>query len=174
VAGAKGGDGGSAQRSTDFIALLEKLDARFGPRGRRKAKTGCPGTLDTRPIHTSKASTATPAARKWIMVEWLPRYAPEFNDIEPSRRDLKRHHLAAHQTFQDTVELDAAIHEAVEDLNQERRINHPCDKPRIAAYSSYGLSTTNARRGDLVCLPCNAATDGAISRMDAVCGQQYS
>jgi hypothetical protein len=58
--------------------------------------------------------------------------AGELNDIEQSWRDLKRHHLA-HQTLQDIVVLDAAIHEAVENLNQERRINHPCDKPRIAA-----------------------------------------
>jgi transposase len=121
----------ATKRSTDFIALLEKLDARFGPRPRRKAKSVVL-VLDNGPIHTSKASTAALAARKWITVEWLPRYAPELNDIELSWRDLKRHHLA-HQTFHDTVALDAAIHEAVDDLNQERRIDHPCDKPRIAA-----------------------------------------
>jgi transposase len=121
----------ATKRSTDFIALLEKLDARFGPRPRRKAKPVVL-VLDNGPIHTSKASTAALAARKWITVEWLPRYAPELNDIELSWRDLKRHHLA-HQTFHDPVALDAAIHEAVDGLNQERRIDHPCDKPRIAA-----------------------------------------
>jgi transposase len=121
----------ATKRSTDFIALLEKLDARFGPRPRRKPKPVVL-VLDNGPIHTSKASTAALAARKWITVQWLPRYAPELNDIELSWRDLKRHHLA-HQTFHDTVALDAAIHEAVDDLNHERRIDHPCDKPRIAA-----------------------------------------
>jgi transposase len=121
----------ATKRSTDFIALLEKLDDRFGPRPRRKTKPVVL-VLDNGPIHTSKAGTAALAARNWITVEWLPRYAPELNDIELSWRDLKRHHLA-HQTFQDTVVLDAAIHEAVENLNHERRISHPCDKPRIAA-----------------------------------------
>jgi transposase len=121
----------ATKRSTDFIALLEKLDARFGPRPRRKPKPVVL-VLDNGPIHTSKASTAALAARKWITVQWLPRYAPELNDIELTWRDLKRHHLA-HQTFHDTVALDAAIHEAVDDLNHERRIDHPCDKPRIAA-----------------------------------------
>jgi len=116
----------ATKRSTDFIALLGKLDARFG-----KAKPVVL-VLDNGPIHTSKASTAALAARSWITVEWLPRYAPELNDIELSWRDLKRHHLA-HQTFRDTAVLDAAIHTAVDDLNLERRIDHPCDKPRIAA-----------------------------------------
>jgi hypothetical protein len=121
----------ATKRSTDFIALLEKLDTRFGPRPRRKAKPVVP-VLDNGPIHTSNASTAALATRGWITVEWLPRYAPELNDIELSWRDLKRHHLA-HQTFRDTVVLDAAIHEAVDDLNHERRVDHPCDKLRIAA-----------------------------------------
>jgi transposase len=121
----------ATKRSTDFVALLEKLDIRFGPRPRRKAKPVVL-VLDNGPIHTSKASTAALAARNWITVEWLPRYAPELNDIEPGWRDLKHHYLA-HQTFQDTVVLDVAIHHAVGDLNQERRNGHPCDNPRIAA-----------------------------------------
>jgi hypothetical protein len=29
--------------------------------------------------------------------------------------------------------LDIAIHEAVDDLNQERRVDYPCDNPRITA-----------------------------------------
>ncbi len=40
--------------------------------------------------------------------EWLPKYAPELNDIEPTWRDLKRHHLA-HQTFTGPDDLDRAI-----------------------------------------------------------------
>ena len=74
----------------DFIALLEKLDVRFGPRPRWKAKPVVL-VLDNGPIHTSKASTAALAARKWITVAWLPRYAPKLNDIGLSWRDLKRH-----------------------------------------------------------------------------------
>ena len=54
---------------------------------------------DNGPIHTSKLSRAALAARAhWLTVEWLPKYAPELNDIEPVWRDLKAHHLA-HQTF---------------------------------------------------------------------------
>ena len=54
---------------------------------------------DNGPIHTSKLSLAALAARAhWLTVEWLPKYAPELNDIEPVWRDLKAHHLA-HQTF---------------------------------------------------------------------------
>jgi hypothetical protein len=35
--------------------------------------------------------------------------------------------------FRDTAALDAAIGTAVDDLNQERRIDHPCDKPQIVS-----------------------------------------
>jgi hypothetical protein len=56
---------------------------------------------DNGPIHTSKRSLAALAARAhWLTVEWLPKYAPELNEIEPVWRDLKAHHLA-HQTFTD-------------------------------------------------------------------------
>src|SRR5712671_5352368 len=34
----------------------------------------------------------------WLTVEWLPKYAPELNDIEVVWGDLKARHLA-HQTF---------------------------------------------------------------------------
>ena len=75
---------------------------------------------DNGPIHTSKLSLAAFAARAhWLTVEWLPKYAPELNDIEVVWHDLKAHHLA-HQTFTDTAALDQAIHAAVQDLNRER------------------------------------------------------
>ena len=88
--------------------------------------------LDNGPVHTSKLSRAALAERPWIEVEWLPRYAPELNDIERSWRDLKRHHLA-HQTFTGVDDLERSIHDAVADLNQERTAGNPCDKLRIAA-----------------------------------------
>ena len=87
--------------------------------------------LDNGPIHTSKASQAALAARPWLTVEWLPKYAPELNDIERAWRDLKRHFLA-HQTFTDTDHLDRAIHNAVNDMNVERQ-PLPCTNLRIAA-----------------------------------------
>src|ERR1700728_449779 len=36
----------------------------------------------------------------WLTVEWLPKYAPELNDIEIVWGDLKARHLA-HRTFTD-------------------------------------------------------------------------
>ena len=96
-----------SKRSSDFIALLEQIDQRYGP-----AATA-PGqpivlVLDNGPIHTSKATRAALAERaSWLTVEWLPKYAPELNDIEERWRDLKRHHLA-HQTFMGPEALDHA------------------------------------------------------------------
>ena len=79
------------KRSNDFIAHLEQLDRLFGPQPGRQAK---PVVLveDNGPIHTSKRSLAALAARaRWLTVEWLPKYAPELNEIEPVWRDLKAH-----------------------------------------------------------------------------------
>jgi transposase len=88
--------------------------------------------LDNGPIHTSKATRAALATRAhWLSVEWLPKYAPELNDIETVWRDLKAHHLA-HQTFTDTEALDQTIHDAVEALNLERKPN-PLANQRISA-----------------------------------------
>ena len=119
------------KRSSDFIAHLEQLDDRYAPQPGRQAK---PVVLveDNGPIHTSKRSLAALAARAhWLTVEWLPKYAPELNDIEVVWHDLKAHHLA-HQTFTDAAALDLAIHHAVTDLNRERR-RDPLAKLRISA-----------------------------------------
>lgn len=121
----------TTKRSTDFMALLTLLESRYGPQPGRAAKPVVL-VLDNGPIHTSKATTAAVAARPWLTIEWLPRYAPELNDIELKWRDLKRHHLA-HRTFEDAAHLDRAIHQAVNSLNAERQTTHPCDKLQIAA-----------------------------------------
>ncbi len=119
------------KRSSDFIALLAEIERRYGP---------VPGVpikpvrlvLDNGPIHTSKATRAALEERAhWLTVEWLPKYAPELNDIEELWRDLKRHHLA-HQTFTGADDLDQAIHEAVMKLNRERN-RHPLPNHRSAA-----------------------------------------
>ena len=110
------------KRSSDFIAHLEQLDRLYGP---IPGRTALPVVLveDNGPIHTSKATQAALAARQhWLTVEWLPKYAPELNDIEVVWRDLKAHHLA-HQTFTDAETLDSAIHAAVDALNQERSVD---------------------------------------------------
>jgi transposase len=119
------------KRSSDVIALLEELDLRWGPRPGEVARPVVL-VLDNGPIHTSKATRAALAERAhWLTVEWLPKYAPELNDIEPTWRDLKRHHLA-HQTFAGPEDLDCAIHDAVAKLNAERS-RAPLASQRIAA-----------------------------------------
>jgi len=119
------------KRSADFIAHLEQLDHLYGPKPGQPTK---PVVLveDNGPIHVSKAARAALAARAhWLTVEWLPKYAPELNDIEVVWHDLKAYHLA-HQTFADTDGLDTAIHAAVSDLNDERMID-PLVDLRISA-----------------------------------------
>ena len=98
----------ATKRSTDFIALLERIDREFGPKPGRTTKPVVL-VIDNGPIHTSKASRKALAARSaWLTPEWLPKYAPELNDIEHAWRDLKRHFLA-HQTFESVNHLDEAI-----------------------------------------------------------------
>lgn len=107
------------KRSADFIAHLEQIERLYGPKPGRVTK---PVVLveDNGPIHTSQMSLAALAARQhWLTVEWLPKYAPELNDIEVVWHDLKAHHLA-HQTFTDVSVLDREIHAAVAKLNAER------------------------------------------------------
>lgn len=119
------------KKSSDFLAHLEQLDRLYGPKPGQPTK---PVVLveDNGPIHTSKTSRAALAARThWLTVEWLPKYAPELNDIEPVWHDLKAHHLA-HQTFADTDHLDREIRHAVSELNVER-MPLPLDGPRISA-----------------------------------------
>ena len=81
------------KRSRDFIAHLEQLDHLFGPQPGRAIK---PVVLveDNGPIHVSKLTLKAIEARKhWLTVEWLPKYAPELNDIEVVWHDLKARHL---------------------------------------------------------------------------------
>ena len=91
----------------------------------------CGLVLDNGPIHTSKLTRAALADRSWLTVEWLPKYAPELNDIERSWRDLNRHFLA-HKTFRSIDQLDTAVALAVDQLNLERA-HHSCHNQRIAA-----------------------------------------
>ena len=125
-------------RATIFRALdlftelnvLERLDPLYGPRPGHSARPVVM-VLDNGPIHTSKLSRAALAERPWLTIEWLPKYAPELNDIERSWRDLKRHFLA-HRTFRSIEQLDSAIATAVDNLNAERN-QHSCHDQRIAA-----------------------------------------
>ena len=107
------------ESSGDFADLLTRPDRDYAP---RPGRAGRPVVLvlGNGPIHTSRAGRKALAARPWLTVEWLPKYALELNDIERSWRDLKRHHLA-HRSFRDVGQLDLAIQSAVHALNTERR-----------------------------------------------------
>jgi hypothetical protein len=108
----------ATKRSTDFIALLDRIGEVYGTTGRTRPLVI---VLDNGPIHTSKITARALAERPWLTVEWLPKYAPELNDIERRWRDLKQNHLA-NRTFADAEDLDRTVHVAVENLNEERKI----------------------------------------------------
>ena len=119
------------KRSADFIAHLQALDRLYGPKPGVDTKPVVI-VLDNGPVHVSKATSAALAERAhWLTVEWLPKYAPELNDIEVVWSDLKARHLA-HRTFTDLDDLDRVIHNAVEVRNAERQC-HPLAKSRISA-----------------------------------------
>ncbi len=120
----------ATKHSSDFIALLERIGRDHGPKPGR-AFTPVVMVIDNSPIHTSKASRAALEARPWLTVEWLPKYAPELNDIENRWGDLKTNFLA-HQTFASPDKLDYQIHQAVTAMNQERS-DQMLIQPRIAA-----------------------------------------
>jgi transposase len=125
ILGAKNAAGGelhvvtsSTKRSADFVTLLELLDHEYGP-GSARPELPVVLVLDNGPIHVSKLSTAALAARPWITVEWLPKYAPELNDIERDWRHLKRHYLANH-VWRDAQDLDRCIHNSVAQITRSR------------------------------------------------------
>jgi transposase len=107
----------ATKRSTDFVALLDQLGAAYGTAERARPLVA---VLDNGPIHTSKLTTRALAERTWLTVEWLPKYAPELNDIERCWRDLKQHYLA-NRTFADPDALERTILNAVTHLNYERQ-----------------------------------------------------
>lgn len=120
------------KRSAEFVALLQAIDRRGGPApGSTAPAKPVVLMLDNGPIHTSKRTTAALSSRPWLRIEWLPKYAPELNDLEGCWRNLKRHYLA-HRTFRDADHLETSIHDAVDQFNLERA-NHSCDSLRIAA-----------------------------------------
>jgi len=107
----------ATKRSSDFIALLDLIGTIYGTTERTRPLVI---VLDNGPIHTSKITAKALAERPWLTVEWLAKYAPELNDIERCWRDLKQNHLA-NCTFSDPEALDRYIHDAVGNLNRERK-----------------------------------------------------
>jgi transposase len=105
------------KRSTDFVALLDQLGAAYGTTERARPLVA---VLDNGPIHRSKPTARALAARTWLTLEWLPKYAPELNDIERCWRDLKQYQLA-NRAFADPDALARAIPDAVARLNHKRQ-----------------------------------------------------
>src|SRR4051812_27309832 len=79
------------KRSSDFVARIDRLGAAYGTTERTRLLVA---VLDNGPIHRSKLTSRALAQRPWLTLEWLPKYAPELNDIERCWRDLKQHQLA--------------------------------------------------------------------------------
>ena len=67
----------------------------------------------------------------WLTVEWLPKYAPELNDIEREWKTLKAHHLA-NKTFENRDDLKAAIDAEIQAINSTRK-SQPLANQRISA-----------------------------------------
>ena len=147
------------KRSSDFIALLARLDELYGPRPGRRTRPVVI-VLDNGPIHTSKASRAALQARPWLSVEWLPKYAPELNDIEHVRRDLKRHFLA-HQTFRDPDHLDEAIQTAVKTSTRSAKRKRVWTSESLLRQwrSAYGCAASLAVADDPI-VPGGRLTNG--------------
>jgi activator of 2-hydroxyglutaryl-CoA dehydratase len=84
-------------------------------------------------LHHIAASVVASVARDDLIgvVICAPGPLPELNDIEVVWHDLKAHNLA-HSTFTDAADLDRAIHQAVQALNNERSRN-PLVNRRISA-----------------------------------------
>ncbi len=104
------------KRSSDFIRLLERLDALHGPQA---STVPVVLVLDNGPIHKSKALDERSS---WLTPSWLPPYAPELNDIERDWRTLKRLHIA-NRVLRGEAELEAAVHHAIHAINQARGIH---------------------------------------------------
>ena len=106
-------------RKDRYVVVESEIGADdVGARGLRS----CWSRTTGRSMSASSLSKPSRRAKHWLTVEWLPKYAPELNDIEVVWHDLKAHHLA-HQTFADADALDRAIHAAVAALNRERTVN---------------------------------------------------
>ena len=119
------------RRATGFLALLDQLGAARGTAERAQPPVAM---LDTGPIRRSTPTTRALAARPWLTIEWLPKYAPELSDpasppgqaIERCRRDLKPHQRA-NRTVADPGALDRAPPDAAP-LNHAQQ-PHPSPIP---------------------------------------------
>jgi hypothetical protein len=113
----------------NFIALLEQPSRIYGPKPGPKTQHVVM-VLDNGPIRVSKAAKVAFAARAhWLTAEWVPKYGPELNDIEPIWHGIRAYNLA-NKTFSDAGTLDAANAVAADNLE---RNSDPLAKPRVSA-----------------------------------------
>ena len=105
------------KRSDDFIALLDRIGIAYEAEHRTKPLVL---VMDNGSIHTSKKTTTALTERPWLTVEWLPKYAPELNDIERCWLDLKQHYLA-NKTFTDKEHLITIANHEVARFNSDRQ-----------------------------------------------------
>src|SRR3954467_4972929 len=121
---------GPNEAQTSLLSWRRLIGAMVPSSGSRSSRS-CSSWITARSTPARRPAQRSPSAAHWLRVEWLPKYAPELNDIEAVWRDLKRHHLA-HQTPSGPEDLDQAIHDAVRKLNTERS-RHSLANRRIAA-----------------------------------------
>ncbi len=105
------------KRSDDFIELLDRIAMADEAEHRTRPLVL---VLDNGSIHTSKKTTKALAERSWLTVEWLPKYAPELNDIERCWLDLKQHSLA-NKTFTDKEHLRTTANQEIARFNSDRQ-----------------------------------------------------
>jgi transposase len=96
--------------STDFIDLLDQLGAAYSTAERARPLVA---VLDNGPIHTSKLTTKALAARPWLTLEWLPKYAPELNHIERCWLDLLRKSGEFPMSYEELDDPTATVYEGI-------------------------------------------------------------
>lgn len=82
----------------------------------------------------------------WFTVEWLPKYAPEINDIKVVWHDLKGHYLA-HQTFTDAEAFDRAsnlleLRAKLRSVGQTENLCLACCSSPSARYERHSILIT--------------------------------
>jgi transposase len=105
------------KRSDDVITLLDRIAVAYAAEHRTRPLVL---VMDNGSIQTSKKTTKALAERSWLTVEWLPKYAPELNDIERCWLDLKQHYLA-NKTFTDKEHLMTTVNQEIARFNSERQ-----------------------------------------------------
>lgn len=110
------------KRTSDFLSLLSLIDKEYAPLAGQD-RPPVVMVVDNGPSHTSHASKKALADRaSWLSVEWLPKFAPELNDIERDWKVLKCRYLG-NRNYAHELDLEKSIVSAIERLNAERERN---------------------------------------------------